>query len=131
MICEPPGEPTVASSCPEALSNTSVGAIELRGRLPGCTRFATGSPSACGTKEKSVSWLFSRKPRTITRAPNTSSIVVVIDNALPKPSTTEMCEVEVFGGDKSGAKAVVVPGGTPGLAVPMLRSPISWARCLR
>ena len=33
--------------------------------------------------EKSVSWLFNRKPRTIMREPNTSSIVVVIDSALP------------------------------------------------
>src|SRR5512135_2347096 len=123
MICEPPGDPTVATSWPEALSNTRVGAIELRGRLPGSTRLATGRPPDCGTNEKSVSWLFSRKPRTITRAPNTSSIVVVA-SALPYLSTTEMCEVEVFGGDGSGAKAVVGPGGAPGLALPMLRSPI-------
>src|SRR5512135_2683695 len=103
MICDPPGEPTAATNLPEDFSNTRVGAIELRGRLPGCTRFATGNPSDRGVNEKSVSWLFNRKPRTITREPNTSSIVVVIDSALPKRSTTEMCEVEVFAGETSGA----------------------------
>ena len=34
-------------------------------------------------KEKSVSSLFSSIPRTISRAPNRFSMVVVIDNTLP------------------------------------------------
>ncbi len=42
-----------------------------------------------------------------------------------------MCEVDVFTGESSGANAARVPGGTPGFAVPMLRSVISCARCFR
>jgi hypothetical protein len=62
--------------------------------LPGWTRFAIGRPCAsAGAKLKSVSSLFSRKPRTIWRAPNWSSMVVVIAIALPWPSTMLMCEV--------------------------------------
>ena len=38
--------------------------MALRGRLPGPTRLATGSPPSSGTKEKSVSSLLSRKPCT-------------------------------------------------------------------
>src|SRR4029450_3592144 len=62
IITEPPGEPNTAYSGPLApgwpgapRSNTSVGAIVLRGRLPGCTRLATGTPSLTGSAEKSVS----------------------------------------------------------------------------
>ena len=49
---------------PAALANTSVGDIELRGRFRGPKRLAMGPAASLGWKEKSVSWLFSRKPRT-------------------------------------------------------------------
>ncbi|CAM3493069.1 hypothetical protein CUTA107171_28220 [Cupriavidus taiwanensis] len=103
MICEPPGEPTVATSWPLSRSNTSVGAIDERGRLPGCTRLATGLPFSLGTKEKSVSWLLSMKPRTIRCEPKYDSIVVVIEMAPPRSSTATICEVEMRGGERSGA----------------------------
>src|SRR6185436_1574721 len=50
MMTELPGEPATAYSGPldpdwPELSNTSVGAIVLRGRFPGSTRFAIGAPS--------------------------------------------------------------------------------------
>ena len=67
-----------------------------RGRLPGCTRLAMGRPwASAGRKEKSVSWLFSRKPPAkpvppsdIRRAPQAASIVVVNASARPSPSMT-------------------------------------------
>jgi hypothetical protein len=63
MICAPPGLPALISSWPVALSNTSVGAMDERGRLPGCTRLAIGWPSAVrGAMLKSVSSLFSKSP---------------------------------------------------------------------
>ena len=49
------------------------------------------------------------------REPNTSSIVVVIDSALPKPSTTEMCDVALLCADASSAAAARVPGRGAGL----------------
>ena len=57
---DPPGEPVMAYSGPRAPgapgSNISVGAIVLRGRLPGCRRLATAAPSGpTGSAEKSVS----------------------------------------------------------------------------
>ena len=68
-----------------------VGAMEERGRLPASTRLATGLPSSVVAKEKSVSSLLSRKPLfVIRRAPKPSSMVVVIDTALPLRSTIEM-----------------------------------------
>ena len=63
-----------------------VGDIELRGRLPGCTRLAMGVPSpVVAAKEKSVSSLLSRNPPpgTITPLPKELSMVVVIERALP------------------------------------------------
>ncbi len=42
--------------------------MALRGRLPGATRLATGSPPSSGRKEKSVSSLLSRNPWTRTAA---------------------------------------------------------------
>ena len=68
--------------------NTIVGDIELRGRLPASTRLATGRPaSSLARKEKSVSWLLSRKPRTSWKLPKADSMEVVIDTALPPAST--------------------------------------------
>ena len=72
----PPGEPMLITSRPSR-SNTRVGAIELRGRLPGSTRLATGPSSLLGRKEKSVSWLLSRKPSTKSREPKAFSTLVV------------------------------------------------------
>src|SRR5690348_14778162 len=92
MITDPPGEPSVAYSGPRPagdLSNTSVGAMVLLGRLPGCTRLATGiPPGPAGSAEKSVSWLFRMKPSTMWNDPNADSTVVVSAAALPSESTT-------------------------------------------
>ena len=69
---------------PPAWSNTSVGAIVLRGRLPGWIRLGTGAPSGpAGSAEKSVSWLLRMKPSTMWNEPNADSTVVVSDAALP------------------------------------------------
>ena len=57
--------------------------MDDRGRLPPCTRLATKAPPSSGTKEKSVSSLFSMKPLTMICEPKTNSMVVVIDTALP------------------------------------------------
>ena len=56
MIALPPGEPTTVSSriLP---SNTITGAIELRGRLPGSTRLATGLPAASTGREREIGQL--------------------------------------------------------------------------
>ena len=50
---EPPGDPMAAIVFPLA-SNTSVGAIDERGRLLGPTWLATGAPFTSGRNEKSV-----------------------------------------------------------------------------
>ena len=67
--------------------------MELRGRLPGPTRLATGLPSISGSKEKSVSSLFSKNPATMMREPKPLSMVVVMETMLPSESTTDRCEV--------------------------------------
>src|SRR6266702_2069519 len=116
MISAPPGEPTTSRSLPFG-ANTSVGDIELRGRLPGSTRFATGRPSCSGRNEKSVSSLLSRKPSTISREPNSCSMVVVMATASPAASTIERWLVE--GRSKlapSPHKLACDAGGTPGSA---------------
>src|SRR6476661_4066079 len=120
MIDDPPGDPVTSSRRP-APSITIVGDIELRGRLPGCTRLATGVPSGLrGVNEKSVSWLLSRKPApgTITPLPKELSTVVVIDSALPYWSTIETwlvpCSVSLRCGDEGSNS----PGGSPAVAVP-------------
>src|SRR5665213_1892516 len=82
-----------------------VGDIELRGRLPGSTRLATGLPSRVGRKEKSVSSLFKRKPSTITREPKAFSIDRVIDTALPSRSITARSLVEGSSGEASSPRA--------------------------
>ncbi|CFU10409.1 Uncharacterised protein [Bordetella pertussis] len=43
MMALPPGEPSASTGLPAR--NTIMGAIELRGRLPGSTRLATSRPS--------------------------------------------------------------------------------------
>jgi hypothetical protein len=59
MMVAPPGEPVTMSRSPREPSparlNTSVGAIELRGRLPPWIRLAIGPEASDGSKEKSVS----------------------------------------------------------------------------
>jgi len=88
MMSAPPGEPTLATKFPLALSNTKVGDMDERGRLPGSTRLAMGLPSApLGAKLKSVNSLLSRKPLTMRRLPKAASIVVVMATALPCAST--------------------------------------------
>src|SRR3546814_16875159 len=93
MIVDPPGDPTTISRSP-AESKTRVGAIELRGRLPDSTRLAAGRPSRSGVKAKSVSWLLSRKPRTISREPKAPSMLEVKLTALPAASTMLIWLVE-------------------------------------
>src|SRR5829696_3220958 len=90
MITEPPGEPATAYSGPRPvpdLSNTNVGAMVLRGRLPGSTRLGTGTPSLTGSAAKSVSWLLRMNPSTMWNEPNADSTVVVSAAALPCVST--------------------------------------------
>ena len=62
MIVEPPGDPNASTGrLPE---KTMVGLMLLRGRLPGPGEFARP-----GVGSKSVSSLFSRKPRLGTTIP--------------------------------------------------------------
>ena len=91
MIVDPPGEPTTNRTSPS--SSTIVGDIDDRGRLPGSTMFGS---VGFGRKLKSVSSLFSRKPRpgTVMPDPPVDSIVSVYATALPHWSTTERCVVE-------------------------------------
>ena len=97
--------------------------MELRGRLPGATRLATATPSTSGRKEKSVSWLFKRKPPTINREPKLSSMLEVMATALPSLSITEMWLVDTRPEDGSCAgRAAACSHGSPGDATPMLRS---------
>ncbi len=125
----PPGEPIASTSAPLERSSTSVGDIELRGRLPGATLLAIGAPAASvGAAEKSVSWLFSRKPRTIRRAPNAFSIELVIDTASPRASTIDRCVVAARSSLAAAPPPGAAPPGTPGAARTIERSPISAAR---
>ena len=56
-MVDPPAAPIARTGRPSG-SKTTVGAIELRGRLPGSTLLATGLPSTLGERLKSVSSLF-------------------------------------------------------------------------
>ncbi|MNL12877.1 hypothetical protein D3C87_1337580 [compost metagenome] len=101
MIVPPPGEPVPITNSPMLPSafflNTSVGAIVLRGRLPGATRLANFTfgvtEVSIGLSAKSVSWLFSRKPCVMWNEPMLPSTVVVITTTLPCLSTTVKCVV--------------------------------------
>ena len=64
-------------------------------------------------------------------APNAFSIVLVIASVLPNPSAIDTCEVDGNSRLRSSACASSEPGGRPGMARCMLRSPISAARCRR
>ena len=78
-----------------------------------------GLPSSVVAKEKSVSSLLSRKPLFVMRrAPNPSSMVVVIDTALPLRSTMEMWLVP-NSTPSTAPRKVFWKGGSPGLALPM------------
>ena len=77
MMNGPPGEPTAMRTAPSR-SNTTVGAMLLRGRLRGST-----SLRPPGAKSKSVSSLLRRKPRTMMRLPKVASMVLVIETTSP------------------------------------------------
>ena len=129
MMALPPAEPRASTSLPSR-SNTMVGAMALRGRLPGSMRLATGFPSCSATKEKSVSWLFRRKPRTICWLPKAYSIEVVIATALPSASTMDRWLVEASSSEASSASSASgAPGGEPGRARPSDR--FGWTRAAR
>ena len=134
MMVAPPGEPVPMTNSPRALSlplrNTSVGAIELRGRLPASSLLAIGLPCASvGLASKSVSWLFRMKPCVKWNEPMPDSTVVVMDTTLPRRSTMVKCVVPASL-TRLVPKALVP--STPALAVPMLRVVlISAARLCR
>ena len=102
MIRLPPGDPMARTGRPSCI--TMVGAIEERGRLPGSSRLAMGTPLTCVLNEKSVSSLFNRNPPAISRDPKAFSIVLVIDRTLPAPSTIEICVVEGSSIERSSAQ---------------------------
>jgi hypothetical protein len=109
-------------------SSTMVGAIDERGRLPGSTRLATGTPSTWLRNEKSVSSLFRRNPRTMIRDPKAFSMVVVIDSTLPAASTMEMCEVDGSSGDTPSPQSRAWSNsGLPGATSARAMSPDSRA----
>ena len=111
---EPPGEPITSTSSPSA-SNTMVGAIELRGRLPASTRLATGRPSSSGAKEKSVSSLLSRKPPTIRCEPKPASIVVVSATRVALGiDDRDMAGRRLLGSDAVGRQLGLRPGRVAG-----------------
>ncbi len=118
MMRLPPGEPMAAKSLPSG-PNTSVGDMDERGRLFASTRLATGIPSFSGRKEKSVSWLLRMKPAAMMWAPKGCSTVVVMETALPDPSTMERWLVPCSMSGSEGARRALASGGLPASAVPM------------
>src|SRR5215213_615737 len=93
MIVAPPGDPSASTGRKPFV--TIVGLIDERGRLPGPGRFGSGTPAVLGTKLKSVSSLFSRKPRpgTVIPDPPVCSMVRVYATTLPQRSATVRCVV--------------------------------------
>jgi hypothetical protein len=70
-----------------------------------------------GANEKSVNWLFSRKPPANNPEPKAPSIVVVIETALPSVSITERWLVPARSSVASSPNACFSsPGGSPGRA---------------
>ena len=57
--------------------------MDERGRLPPAGAFATGLPFSSGSREKSVSSLFRRKPDAQCDEPKADSTVAVMETALP------------------------------------------------
>ena len=79
-----------------------------------------------------MSWLLSRKPRTISFEPKADSIELVIDTTLPASSMIDMWVVDGSSIAPSVPRSAAAPAGTPARAVPMLRSgSISAARRAR
>ena len=124
MIAAPPGEPVAISKLSiepsPARLNTSVGAIELRGRLWAGSGWRSGRRHRTGCDEKSVSSLFSRKPRTKRKAAHAAfdrgghgdDIAFGIDDRHMRGALALL-----------GALALAtVPGKVPGCATPMLLS---------
>ncbi len=134
MIWLPPGEPSASTGRPSR--STMVGVIEERGRLPGSTRLAIGTPSCWLAKEKSVSSLFSRKPPAISREPKPFSMVEVMESTLPAASTMTRWVVEGSSSATSSARGgaamawsqLGVPGATCGSASPLRSSAARPAR---
>src|SRR5690349_14962662 len=107
------------------------GAIDERGRLPGPTALAAAVPSPLvGENEKSVSWLFRKKPWTIRPEPKVLSTVVVIETTLPHLSTMTRWVVPATSWVLSLANAGA-PLGWPGVTVAAAIGPISLARWSR
>ena len=127
----PPGEPTAATNRP-LRSSTTAGAMDERGRLPGATALAAGAPSfSVGEKEKSVSWLFRKKPWTIRPEPKRLSTVVVIETTLPLPSTMTKWVVPPGSCVASGARGPAPRGLPGGGGAPATCAGIRAARDLR
>ncbi|MNT91698.1 hypothetical protein D3C72_2328410 [compost metagenome] len=86
-------------------------------------RLATRRPSgSLNDEEKSVISLFSKNPRTKILLPNSLSIVVVMDSALPCASTATRWLVEGSSSALSRPSDNSFPSGSPGSATFMLRS---------
>src|SRR5690349_10492144 len=119
MIVDPPGEPNARNGLP--CRSTMVGDIDERGRLPGWIRFGS---AASYTAEKSVSSLFSRKPRpgTVIPLPPVCSMVSVYETTLPHLSAATRCVVDRPSVSGPSLVALVPPqppywpSGTPGLS---------------
>ena len=93
MIVEPPGEPSARNGLP--FLRMIVGEIDDRGRLSGWIRFGSAGSY---TAEKSVSSLFSRKPRPGSSIPEppVCSMVRVYSTMLPHLSVTVRFVVSTF-----------------------------------
>ena len=132
------GLPPSSAARPWPLSNTSVGDMDERGRLPGCTRLAMGWPCASvGAKLKSVSSVVEQEAPlraafvvTICRAPNWSSMVVVMATALPKASTMLMGWCRIRAG-RAWAQSLSDGAGVAGLGDLHALRPMSLARSAR
>src|SRR5699024_6559696 len=96
-------------------SSTITGDMDERGRLPGAMALAAAPP---GCQEKSVSWLLSSIPPATRPEPKYDSIVVVIETALPSPSTTTKWLVPA-GSAVSSAILSGAPAGRPGENAPV------------
>ena len=112
MIALPPGEPTASRNAPS--SNTRVGDIDERGFFSGAGALAIGWPWASTARnEKSVSWLFRKKPAAMRCEPKGASTVVVMETTSPRPSTTTKWLVP-YSGPVPSAPRRCAPGGLPG-----------------
>ena len=132
MIAGPPAEPTI--SFRPRLSNTMVGDIELRGRLPACDAFATGLPSRLGQEGEIRQLVVEQKPvdhdaraeLVLDRHGHRHRVAVAIDHR-------EIAGRGQFGRGVVAARSAWRRGGSPGCAgTPLSRSgSISLARDAR